>query len=245
MRLESDLKEPYEAWKQAPDPATTGALLRAVDPIINTAMRTYSGAAGASPTLRSRAKTLSLEAFQNYDPARSSMRNHLLSRLQRLQRYAGKQQVIPLPEQVALDRQHLSAAEAELEDRLARPPSDSEIADHTGLSLRRLESIRKAARPVAEGTLIRPGGEEGSGMYDPATQSLAPQKSDPWVELVYDDLGNIDKYILERGLGLHGHAPLPAGDIAKALKLSPGAVSQRMAKIQAMLDQRDELGGGL
>lgn len=242
MRLEKDLTEPYEAWKAEPTPVTSGALLRAVDPIISTAMRTYSGGAGASPTLRSRARKLALDSFGTYDPHRGSMRNHLLGHLQRLRRYAGQQQVIPLPEGVALDRQHLQEAEAELSDKLARPPSDQELADHTGLSMRRLASLRQAAVPLAEGRLTQPG-EEGRGGFDPSVQSLAPHKTDPWVELVYDDLGNIDRYILERSCGLHGHPPTSATNIAKALGISPAAVSQRMQRIQAMLDQRDELGG--
>jgi hypothetical protein len=78
-------------------------------------------------------------------------------------------------------------------------------------------------------------------MYSPQAEPLSPDDS-AWISLVYSDLGPVDQYILERVLGLHGHPPTPPSRVAKELKVSPGAVSQRMEKIQAQLDRRDELG---
>jgi DNA-binding NarL/FixJ family response regulator len=47
--------------------------------------------------------------------------------------------------------------------------------------------------------------------------------------------------ILEHALGLHGKPVLQNQQIAKKLRLSPGAVSQRKAKIQAKLNLQDDL----
>ena len=80
-----------------------------------------------------------------------------------------------------------------------------------------------------------------AGMFMPATRP-AQEDNTSWVEFVYSDLNSTDQYILERSMGLHGHAVLSPGQLAKDLKLSPGAISQRMQKIQNKLDQRDELG---
>jgi hypothetical protein len=239
--LEPDYQETYDLWKGDPSPANAGSLLKSVDPIISTALRSYGGPSQGSPNLRSQARQLSLDAFETYDPIRGSMKSHLMSQLQTLRRLSTQeQQIIGLPEQVSLDQYRTNIASKELEDRLGRPPSDSELADHTGLSVRRLEYIRRGQRPVAEGTLIQPGTEEGSGMYSPQAEGLAPDDS-AWIELVYSDLGPVDQYILERALGIHGHSPTPPSQVAKELKISPGAVSQRMEKIQAQLDRRDEL----
>ena len=75
----------------------------------------------------------------------------------------------------------------------------------------------------------------------------AVMQNDPtgWHEFVYNDLNEVDKAIMEYTLGLHGIKKLPATEIAKKLNISPGAISQRSQRIQAKLNQREELGLGL
>ena len=65
MKLEQDYQPAYDAWKLKPDPTTTGALLKAVNPIIDTAVKTFGGGR-KSNTLRSRAKQLAIGAFGTY-----------------------------------------------------------------------------------------------------------------------------------------------------------------------------------
>jgi DNA-directed RNA polymerase specialized sigma subunit len=239
--LEKDFKDPYDAWKLDPTPTTTGALLKSVDPVIKSAMRSYGGASQQSPTLRTKARKIAVDSFGTYDPVRGTMKSHLMSRMQSLRRVARKeQQIIQMPEQVSLDLFHTHEAGQELEDKLGRPPSDLELADHTGIPVKRLEYIRQSRQPVAEGTVTQRT-EEGAGGFDPAVQSLTPDDA-AWVELVYTDINPTNQFILERTLGLHGHKKINATQIAQQLRISSGAVSQRMQQIQAKLDQRDELG---
>jgi hypothetical protein len=239
--LEKEFSEPYQAWKTKPSPVTTGALLKRVDPILKTAMRSYGGGNQASPTLRSQAKRLAIDAFGTYDPKRGSMKSHLMGHLQRLHRLGGQeQQIIRLPERVAMDRIHVDSAMTELEDRLGRPASEQELADHTGLSMQRLGYIRQADRPLATGTLLRPA-EEGAGMYMPAIEQPEDKQS-VWLEFVYDDLNPTDQFVMERMLGMHGHRKMSVNDIAAKLKVTPGAVSQRLARIQQKLDKVQDAG---
>lgn len=242
MKLEEEFQGPFSNWQTDPSPANMGKLLHTVKPVLDTALRTFGGPSAQSPTLRGRAKQLALESFGSYDPVKGSMRSHLLGRLQRLRRYAAtEQQIIPMPEQIAMQRQQLHASELELEDKLGRPPTTAELSDSIGLSAKRIAYVRQGGAPIAEGTISQAGRAEGSGNYLPVSQSLAPQKNE-WVELVYDDLGPTDQLILEHSLGLHGQKPRSAADIAKMTRLSPGAISQRMQRIQAMLDEQDQLG---
>jgi hypothetical protein len=242
IQLEPQYREAFDTWKRLPSPQSSGQLLKTVKPVINTALRTYGGTS-FSPTLRTRAKKLSLEAFNSYDPHKGSMKTHLMSNLQRLRRIQAKsQQIISMPERVAMDRLRTDDAGLELEETLGRPPSDSELADFTGLSTKRLAHIRQAQQPVAEGTLMQPTAD-GAGMFSPA--STIPGQttgSDAWVEFVYGDLNPTDQFVMERAMGLHGHQTIPAQQIAKHLGITPGAISQRMSRIQQLLDQRDEFG---
>ena len=110
------------------------------------------------------------------------------------------------------------------------------MADYTGLSLRRLEHIQKFTLPVAE-SRFSVATEEAEG-FMPAVKQ---EPSAAWLELIYQDLTPVDQNILDWTLGLHGQQQLSNQEIAARLRLSPGAVSQRKAKIQAILDQREAM----
>jgi RNA polymerase primary sigma factor len=118
---------------------------------------------------------------------------------------------------------------------LGREPSDEELADITGIALPRVIKVRKRMRSrvpfsVAEGE----DDDENSGT-DVAVSRRTPY--DDWVDAVYHDLGEIDKIILQHRSGYRGAEILPNQEIAKKLGLSPAAVSQKAARIQARLDE--------
>jgi len=239
-RLEEDYQAPYAAWLQDPSPANTGQMLRAVDPVLKSAVRSYAGPAARGVTIKSQAKRMAAEAFQSYDPAKGPLKSHLMSRLQRLRRVASRQrQIIRVPEQVALDQMRSERAAKELEEQIGQPPSDQQLADFTGLSLKRLHYIRGSGRPLAESTITR-ATSDGGGAYDPRVRPLE-ENHDVWLELVYDDLDETNQYIIERVLGMHGHPKTRPSQVAAQLKISPAAVSHRMAQIQYKVDQRDVL----
>jgi DNA-directed RNA polymerase specialized sigma subunit len=178
--------------------------------------------------------------LNTYNPQQGTLKTHLLSQLQSLRRAsAQEQQIISIPEQVGLDYQHLVDAENELRDQLGRDPADSEIADRTGLSYKRLAHIRRSQGSVSEGSVL--ASNDGMGM--PATQIPGrDQEAEAWVGFVYADLGPVDRVIMDYSLGRNGTPKLGATEIAKRLGITPGAVSQRAAKIQQLLDARHELG---
>jgi len=242
-KLEPEYESEFTAWSERPDKQTTGALLRKVTPVISNALRSYGGG-NASPNLRSQAKQLAVDSFASYDPLRGSLRSHLLSRLQRIRRAAGQErQIIKMPEQVALDQMRINTATMALEEKLGRPPSDTELADDTGISIRRLEYIRRGKTPIAEGQIARPAseGSEGSEGYDPAI--VPPTINDnSQLEFVYGETNPTNQFIMDRAFGLHGHPKMSATAIAAALRLTPGAVSHRMQQIQQQIDELEDFG---
>lgn len=242
--LEPNFKPHFEAWKASPTPETTGNLLRAVDPVINEAIRTYGGGAAKSPTLRSKARRLTISALTNYDPTRAKLRTHLLSQLQGLRRMSAKEeQILNIPEQVLLDLGGLREAENRLRDQMGRDASDLELADHTGLSTKRIAYLRTMKPSFSEGRLVRVD-DEGTSMNMPAVDPTGGQSQafGAWHEFVYHDLDPIDQLIMEHTLGMHGKPQLSNQDIARHLRLSPGAISQRKARIQSKLDQNEATG---
>lgn len=234
-----DFESLYPQWKQNATPEINTQIVQTLQPIIDTAVSSYAGG-NASPTIKNKAKMMALKALNTYDPKRGNVKTHLLSQLQSLRRASAQEQnIIGIPEQVGLDFQRLSAAENELRDKFSRDPSDDEVADMTGLSVKRIKKIRSFNQPVSEGMTTRQLSSEDAANTDVA--SVLPnytKATDAWLDFVYGDLSPTDKLIMDMTLGRNGRRKASTQDIAQRLNISPGAVSQRAAKIQTMIDQR-------
>lgn len=243
--LEPDFAPVYTAWKARPSLQANGLMLRTIDPIIQSAVKTYGGSA-PSPTLVSKARKMALEVLPRYDPSKTKMKTFLMSQLQGLRRASAKDtSIINVPEQVQLDHFHLSKAEDELRDQLGRDPSTDELADLTGLSTRRIVYVRKLQMPASEGGILQPiQGGEGDDFNDPAVRTLSGgDDARAWHQFVYASLSDpADQVIMEHSLGLHAKAVLSNQEIARKLGVTPSAVSQRKARIQSKLDERAHLG---
>jgi DNA-directed RNA polymerase specialized sigma subunit len=244
MRLEQEYQEPYTAWKKNPTPETTGVLVKAVKPIIDKGLRSYGGG-GQRPTpiIRAKAKQIVMDSLDRYDPKQAKLQTHLMEQLKGLYRYAGKQRnILSVPERVLLDRKHLDTSAKELQDWLGREPSDKEVADKTGLSLKRIKYVRQLQNPVSEGMNANRS-EQNTG--EPQLPPVAQQDNDAWVNFVYHGLSDINgsplPVVMEYTLGLHGKPKLSTAQLAQKLNLSPGRVSQLRAQVQAQLDRQNEL----
>ena len=112
-----------------------------------------------------------------------------------------------------------------------------ELSDHTGLNPKRIEHIRTYRPAIPEGHFASISSEDG-GSLSPAVRSPTNPRV---VELVYNDLSPSDRKILEWTLGLHGTKPKQNQAIASALRLTPGAISQRKALIQRKLYEMADL----
>lgn len=227
--------EDWKQWKAAPTPQTRSQVLRTMAPVIDGAIRGY----GESPYIRAEAKLLALKALDTYDPQHGPLKNHLISHLQGLSRIAGQSgQIIHVPERRVLQHNQLQAASRELEDDFGREPTDAELADYIGIPIKKIADIRQVSMPMSP---QKTRSDETGIASDLAVKRPGESRfGDAWQQLVYDDLTTTDKLVMEYALGLNGRKTLTTGEIARKVGLSAGAVSQRKAKIQAMLDARFE-----
>lgn len=227
----TSLDDSYEFWRKNKAPRNMNQLLTAAKPVLNQAITSF---ARGDAAYMGRARKLAIGAFKTFDKSRGTkLRTHLMIRLQPLQRsYTKRTSVLSVPERVQLDRYRLDQAEQVLQDELGREPSDSEIADHTGLALKRIAHVRAFARGVlSEGQLTTPE----SGLKLPGASQVTPD--DIWVEFVHHDLGPVDQKIMEWKLGIYGKKRRSTNEIARRLGVTPSAISQRAARIAAKLEQ--------
>lgn len=221
----------YEHWRKKRNPENMRSLLSAAKPVLSKALVSYGG---NDKMLMPRAKRLAVNAFKNYDPERGTkLRTYLYIQLQPLQReYMKRVAPVSIPERVQLDQYKLKRAEQEIKDIKGRDPSEEELAEKTGLSPKRIAHIRGFSKGfISEGQVMDP--ETGGRL--PGTETLTAD--DIWVEYVHHDLDPVDKKILEWKTGLYGKPVLSTNEIARRLKITPGAVSQRASKIAMKIEE--------
>jgi len=149
---DDDLTAKWRTYKSMPGPATSGPILKALHPSIESGIKAFGGASGNNANLRSRARILALDALDTYDPARGPLKGHVMGHMRGLTRYATKQQqTLSVPEAVMLDHKRLADASRELAEELGRDPSDAELADRTGVNLKRIGAVRGAQLGMAQG----------------------------------------------------------------------------------------------
>ena len=230
--------ELHTQWKKNQTPEMNTQMLASVQPTIDTAISSYAGQS-PSPAMKTQAKLMALRALQNFDPTKGNVRTHLLSQMQSLRRLSAQEQnIISVPEQVGLDYQRLSESERAMSDRLSRDPTDDELADETGLSVRRIGKIRSFHQPVAEGMTVPENADEQADGGDLASKipgQVSAQEA--WLGFVHGDLSPTNKLIMDLLLGRNGRKKTSVQEIAKRLNITPGAVSQRAAKIQELINK--------
>jgi len=235
----------YKMWKYSPSPQTMSSVLRRLQPTINNALTSFGGGV-TNPIMRNYAKKIAIESIKSYDPANeSSLKSWVSTNMQGLRRYQQELTPMKLPERVRIDNFKILRAIDEFKSVNNREPDDDEVADATGISKKRIAYVRKLAVPVLnEGQFELIDSNDGeSSSYVPGVDSNEWQNV--WAEYVYNDLDPVDKQIFNMRLGRGSYAgkPLSVIEVAKKLKLSSAAVSQRSNKIAAALARGMDMEG--
>ena len=232
-RLEPEYHAPYQAWqssKRAPE--DNAALVKALGPAIDRSLLRFEENDRAA--LRPKAKVLALKALDKYDPKQSNLNTYFTQQLQRLNReYNATQQIIHVPENKSYDRQRVLTAASELEAELGRSPTTYELSDRLYMSPKKIQKIMSVGNAISHGAFESDNGEGES--LQPAV--VSPVKFDTIVDLVYPDLNNLDKLIMEHQFGLYAKRKLTPAQLAKKLGVSQATISLRKKHIQGLMDR--------
>lgn len=236
-----DLDASYDAWRQDPSKRNMSAVLSAAGPVIRKAV--YRHTRSSDPVAVGRAKSLVAKSLPRYDPSKASLGTFIDRQVQPLIRWqASRSNVARTTDTIRSDIAQLARAESEYTSEYGRAPSTQQLSDYSGLPPDKIAKIRRSMQSFNTGTQAI--GEESSELSDSYSDlgSYNDEAADKaWLDIVRSDMSDIDKYILEHTLGLGGVKQLSNQQIAKNLKLSPGAISQRKQRIQNLLDRQSEL----
>ena len=151
---------------------------------------------------------------------------------QALQRALQKQaREIHLPVHVAERARRIERVREELQKKLDRDPTDEELADETGLSVRQITEVRDAARVVA--SLDQPVGEEsdtalgdmlGSGEGDDFTEDIHLSLAEHDVRHAVASLPEPQRSVVKLRYGLTGVEPMSLYRVGRELRMAPRRV---------------------
>lgn len=217
----------YDTWRTRPDRQSTTAVLKQLDPVINSSLHSYG--LDKDPVMRATASTYAISALPRFDPAKGvKLETFMFNELKRMQRIAPKHQyAIPRPEQAMLDSKMIDKAQRTLTEELGREPTVPELSDSVKLSPKRIQSIRQHyQRPTS------------SEVQEAPEEDLAESL---WLDAVYDELDPTDQKIMDWTMGRNGQDVLSKRDMAVRLGVSAPAVTKRAQRIAARLQEGQNL----
>ena len=223
------VKDVIKRWQKNPTPADTEFLLNKMKPTISSAMTSY--APGMNKQLGVKAAHLALQALQAYDPTKGTdPTTFVFHNLKRLNRLAGKRQnIMPISEVASREGRFLAKVRDDFIDTYDREPSEMELADMTGYTLKKVNKILNRDSIRSDSSMINDESHE-------STFTTKDVTDDDYYNYVYASVGPTDQKIMDWASGRGGKV-ISNMDIAKRLRVTPAAVSQRKAKIQRLMSE--------
>jgi len=228
----------YEKWKLDPTPVNLAEVVGELDPMINAEIHRYPG---PKPLLRGRARRLAIDAIRSYDPeSGAQLRSWVTTQMRPLSRYSNKLKPIKLPEVAVRQAAEINRLDRELSSELGHNSTDEELADHSGISVRRIQKLRQMVRPtVSEGSMQSAQDNESVGL---APGIDTPHSISGAEEAVYDSMSPRDKQIFDMKTGKHGKPVLSNQEIAMRMGVSPALISQRTQQLALQIQAASQGG---
>ena len=232
---ESLQSSPLDRYNAEPTPANLKAVVTSLHPTIQKAVLSFPPV--QTPVVHHRARLIAADAVKSWSPdSGADLKTHVFRQLQRLQHEGPKiTDPLPMPERTRRDARAITDAMAAVGDTVGNEISDERISELTGIPVKRVIKVRGQIRRSTSSSAH----EAGMGDDDDETPDIVAKAADPydeWIDATYHDLGETDRLILAYRTGYRGAPVISNSEIARRLKLSPGAVSQRASNIQAKLD---------
>lgn len=235
LASEEPLEEPtttqgfYEQWQADPTPDNLGRVVKSLDTAIG--YKLTSMGVGNNPQMRNQARLYAAEAVKKYNPSSgASLPTWTQSQLQSLQRYKRESQgPVKIPDRAAIDGWRIEKVRRELEDELGVEPDVKQIADRSGLSVKRIATVNKITRPVAASEQMYTEGEE------------LPDFMGEALEYIYDESDRTDRKIIEMLTGYGGTRIRSKKEIAEKLGISASQVTRRSERIGVKLQDMEQM----
>lgn len=220
----------YETWRSDPTPDNLGLVVNSLGSTID--YKLSSMGIGNNPQMRHQARLYAAEAVRKFEPASgASLRTWTQSQLQSIHRYRRENQgPVKIPDRAAIDAWAIEKASRELEDELGFEPDVKQLADRSGLSVKRIATVRQITRPVAA----------AAQMFEEGGSQNAPDFLGEALDYIYDSSDPVDRKIIEHTTGYGGAQAMSKAEIALKLGISPSQVTRRSDKIGLKVQEMEQ-----
>jgi DNA-directed RNA polymerase specialized sigma subunit len=217
----------FMTWKTDPTPENYTQLMKSVQPIINFGIQKSAGGM-FDPVIKIEAQALASEAVRSYDPASGALlTTHLVNQLQPLSRLKrDRVHAVSIPDRQQLDSRLINDARSSLFDKFDREPSLPEIADATGLNVKRIKKVIDSQRKLPTSGILGEEKEDANLPSHSATDFFSEAQ-----EFVFMDLNAVDQRLMTEGLGYSAGEVKSVRELAAELDISPATVSRRLNDI--------------
>jgi DNA-directed RNA polymerase specialized sigma subunit len=230
QKTEPTVDDLYKTYKSQPTQDNLSSVVASLHPTINYAL----SAVGSQndPVVKSKALVHTAKAIQKYDPSfGASLPTYISSQLKQLSRASRQaRSITKIPERVQIEGFKLFQAQKKFEDEHGREPDVLELADYTGMPVKRIEKIRKYSYTMPSESQIP----------DIETEESEPNFQREAMDYVYHDADYLDRKILEYKTGYGGMPTMEPKHIALKLQLTPSQLSRRSAKLTAKINQIEQ-----
>ena len=210
----------WQTWKEDKNDSNLEALLTQVNPIIQSQVNKLSTNNIPRSALEAHAVNLAINSFEKYDPDKTQMNTYLTWQLKPLNRYVYKHQNIgKIPESRIVHIGAINRAKVELHEKFGRDATDTEIADQTGIPVRDVALLMRENRQDLS---------SGFGSED-FHKNFTTYEDTLW--LLWGELKDRDREILEYLYGMNGKETLSPSQIADRLNITPSRISQLKKRI--------------
>ncbi len=172
------------------------------------------------------AHKLARKAAETYTPATGKFSTHLVNSLKKLSRLSTQYgSTVRLPEHTQFGINRLNQTEKSLESQFGRPPTVSELSDHTGFNIKMVNNLLRNRKSTVSFT----------NMLN--TPTFVNSANDEWLRFVYHDLSPKDKLIMEHKTGFGGKKAISNEEICKKLNITPAQLTSRINVISDMINR--------
>jgi RNA polymerase primary sigma factor len=189
----------WKTWKKTKNPVHLNALVKSVDPFLQSYVNKFSTSPLPRAAMESQARILAIKAIETYNPNRGAALNtHMGHELRHLNRYVLEYQNIGrIPENRGMAISKFKNIRAHLIDELGREPTVLELADRLQWSVSEVERMQQELR---QDLTVAQGKEEA--FFD--TNFNETDVTQDIVQFVYYQSSPIEQKILEYWFGLGG-----------------------------------------
>lgn len=208
----------WETWKNnGQQPHHLEPLIQRFQPLMNQAMTQWRAPKVQKSAFEAELKKHMIHAFETYDPSKAALATHVTNRIRKIHRYNAKHQNMAyIPEGQIKEIRHIQRAQNDLREDLERDPTRTEIAEHLGMSDKKLTRIMTSMKKDIFASQFE---------TDP-TKSTTSREHEV-LDLIEPNLSHEEKQVFNHLYGREGAKQInTTNELAAALGKNPSQVSR-------------------